>query len=109
MTRPMEHDWPPTMRPRRRPRIETVEILPPRQAEHYVRVTVRHQATPPAWIIPLAIIAALSMITPYGLIVTIVVAAVFVTAHPAVAIAFAASLVLVIAIGVVQRWRGHPF
>ena len=41
MTQPMEHDWPPTKKYHRKARrIETVEILPPRQPERHIHVNV---------------------------------------------------------------------
>jgi hypothetical protein len=111
MTEPREWDYPATMRPRRRrPRIETVEILPPEQPERHIRVTVHHQRhQAPPWIVPLAIIALLLMISPFGLVVALVMLAVLVSAHPTVAISVAGSFVLVVAIGVHQRRKGVPF
>jgi hypothetical protein len=53
--------------------------------------------------------AAAMWISPYALIVSVVVITVFAIAHPTVAIAVAGSGALVIVIGVVQRLRGHLF
>src|SRR4051794_37987668 len=76
MTTKYEHDWPPTMRPRRRrPRIETMEILPPRQPEHHVRVTIttehrRHNMLPQRLVIVAAmlILAMILLRSPFGLL-----------------------------------------
>jgi hypothetical protein len=68
----------------------------------------RHNALPP-WVIALLIIAAVMWVSPFGAVVAIVMGAVLVAAHPTVAIAIAAALVLVVAIGVHQRRKGVPF
>lgn len=54
-------------------------------------------------------IVALMFISPYALIVAIVMLAVLVPAHPTAALSVAATLMLVVAIGIVQRLRGHLF
>jgi hypothetical protein len=110
MTQPMEHDWPPTMRPRRRrPRIEIVEILPPRQPEHHVRVTIHRQATPvwPFLVAPAILIFA--FVAGRFLFVPLIVVMAIFAAYPVVGYAFLIWLVLVIAIAIHERWRGHPF
>jgi hypothetical protein len=57
MTGKLEWDWPPTMRPRRRPR---VEVLPPEEPtrRYHVDVTVRHHRRSTPWLVPAVIIVA---------------------------------------------------
>ena len=106
-------DNPAHRRRHRRPPPIDGEVLEPEPAPriHRVEVTVhhrrRHQA--PAWIIPLAIIAVLSMVTPYGLIVAIVMGAVLVTAHPVVGIALGVTVAALVIVAIHERYRGRPF
>jgi hypothetical protein len=69
----------------------------------------RRQSAPPAWIIPLAIIVALMFVSPYALVVSIVLISVFLTMRPTIAIVFGVSLALVIIMTIHERWRGRPF
>jgi hypothetical protein len=119
MAQRYEWDFPPTMRPRRRrppPPLEG-EILepqsepPPRihRVEVFHRYQPRQHSGLPPWVIALLIIAAVMWVSPFGAVVALVMLAVFVTSHPTVALSVAAALVLVVAIAVHQRWRGHPF
>jgi hypothetical protein len=86
------------LEPEPTPRIHRVEII------HHHR---RHDV--PAWIVPLAIIVLLSLVSPYALIVTIVLIAVFVTMHPMIGIVFGICLTLIIGMAVHERYRGRPF
>jgi hypothetical protein len=123
---PQPWDWPP--RGRRPPpplegeilleeeptprRIETVEILPPRQPEHHVRVDVHHHRQRqhmPRLAIALLIIAAVMWISPLGVIIALVLIAAVLMMHPAVAIILAAWLALMIVIAIRARLKGRPF
>jgi hypothetical protein len=93
------------------------EILSPEvEPTPRIRVEVTHRyqlpqrrSAPPAWITPLVVILFFSMVSPYALIVAIVMGSVLLAADPTIAIALAIYLALVIGIAIHQRWRGHPF
>jgi hypothetical protein len=82
-----------------------------------IRVEVVHRAyqprrqhsTVPPWLIALLILVAVMWISPFGAVVALVMISIFLTAHPTIAIAIGGTIALVIAIGLHQRWRGHPF
>jgi hypothetical protein len=71
MTQKFEHDWPPTMRYHRRPRVEVMEPEePPTRRYHRVEITVRHhrRRQPPRFLpVFLAIVAVLLLCRyPFG-------------------------------------------
>jgi hypothetical protein len=119
MTEWREWDWPPEPKKRsRRPRIQTVEILPPRQPEPerriHVNVNVHHRRNVsisgiPPWLIVLVIVAALCWVSPFGLVVALVMGGILLTAHPTVAIIIGVSVALVIIIGLKEQLSGRPF
>ena len=55
------------------------------------------------------IFAALCWISPFGMVVAIVVASVFLTMHPTIAIAMGVMLALVIIIAMRERLAGRAF
>jgi len=61
------------------------------------------------WIIALVIIAALMWISPFGLIVGIVLISTLLMMHPTIAIAIAAWVAMFICIAIYQRRRGRAF
>jgi hypothetical protein len=89
-------------------RIETVEILSPRQPEHHVRVTIHRQATP-GWPFLIPAIVVFAFVAGRFLFIPLIVVMAIFTAYPAIGITFALWLVLIIGIAIHQRWRGHPF
>jgi hypothetical protein len=86
----------------------TVEILPPRQPEHHVRVTIHRQATP-VWPFLIPAIVVFAFVAGRFLFIPLIVVMAIFTAYPAIGITFALWLVLIIGIAIHQRWRGHPF
>jgi hypothetical protein len=105
-----EWDYPPTMRPRRKARIETVEILPPRQPERTVRIDVHHHhrsgGISPQRIIVVAAFAVLGLIllrSPGALIMLAVLI------PPTVWIACGLTVVLLAIIGIRERVAGRNF
>jgi hypothetical protein len=117
MTERYEWDYPPTMRPRRgrRPRIETVEILPPRQPEpeRHIRVTVtahrRQRQHVPPWLIVLLIIATLMWMAPLGTIILIAIVSIFIAEHPTIAFVIGGTIALVAIAALRERWHGRTF
>jgi hypothetical protein len=121
MTKPsLEWDFDNPKHRQRRRRPEPVlegEILLDEEPAPRIKVEVVHRAyqprrqrsTVPPWLIVLAIIAVLMWMAPLGTIILIAIVSIFFAEHPTVGIALLASLVLVVAIGVHQRRRGHPF
>jgi hypothetical protein len=84
--------------------------LPPRQPERDIHITVHHRRHgAPTWLIPLAILALLSVVSSHAPIVSCVLIAVFLTAHPTIAIALGGTLALVVIIALRERWYGRPF
>ena len=122
MTAKYEHDWPPTMRPRRGrrrrpPPILEGEILEPElEREPHIRVSVEHrhvnhrqrQQIPP-WLVALLIVAAVMWISPFGAVIALVMISIFLTEHPTVAVAIGGAIALVIAIALREKWHGRPF
>ena len=120
MTQPMEHDWPPTMGPRRGRRRPRIEVLPPQEEEpqQASRITIEHrhvvhhrqrQQTIPPWAIAVLFIGVLCWISPLGTVIALVMIGLFVTAHPTFVIAIAILLVLFIGIAVRERLARRPF
>jgi hypothetical protein len=89
------------------------DVLPPedKSPAPRIRVEVRHhyqprqrQAAPvPPWVIVLAIFAALTWVTPLGVVVAVFMGAILVMAHPTIAIA----ALVVVAILAIAAWRNH--
>jgi hypothetical protein len=94
-----------------RPQVEVLEA----EAEPRIHVEVRHRYVPrqrqqmPPWLVALLIIAAIMWISPFGAIVTIIMGAALVTAHPTIAIVLGIGVALVIIIALRERWYGRPF
>jgi hypothetical protein len=109
MTQPFEHDWPPTMKYHRKARrIETVEILPPRQSEHHVHVTVhhRHNGIRPQQVIIAAALLFVVLIllrSPGALILLAVLV------PPTVWIAIGIFVAILAIAAIRERWHGRPF
>jgi hypothetical protein len=115
MTEWKEYDFdnPAHWRPRRRR--PTIEYMEPEDEQPRVTIELHHRFVPrpreriPPWLIVLVGIALLMWWAPLGTIVAIALMTVFATAHSTLAISLAASLAMVIVIGIVQRLRGHLF
>ena len=110
MTEPMEWDFPPTMRPRRKPRIETVEILPPRQPERTVRldVNVRHRSSginPQHVVIAVALFILLLVLfrSPGGLLMLAVLV------PPVIWLAMAVTVAVLVIANIRNHRSGKPF
>jgi hypothetical protein len=65
MTEKLEWDFPPTMRPRRRPRVEVLEPEEPRR--YRLDVTVRHHRRSAPWFLPVMIIVAVLLLWRFKL------------------------------------------
>jgi hypothetical protein len=63
----------------------------------------------PRLAIALLIIAAVMWISPFGVIIGLVLISVFLMMHPAAAIVLGATIALVIVIALRERWHGRPF
>jgi hypothetical protein len=89
------------------------EVLEPEPTPriHRVEITVhrRQRQQIPPWVIAAVIFAALCWISPFGMVVAIVVASVFLTMHPTIAIAMGVMLALVIIIAMRERLAGRAF
>jgi hypothetical protein len=104
------------MRPRRGrpPPVLEGEVLGPEPSPR-IRVEVVHHhyrrrhTAPPPWIIPLVFIVTLLFVSPYALVVALVLIAVFLTMHPIIAIALGGMIALVIIIAVRERLAGRIF
>jgi hypothetical protein len=59
--------------------------------------------------VPLAIIAFFSMVSPFGLVIALVMLGILLTAHPTIAIALGGTLALVIIFALRERFAGRPF
>ena len=117
MTEPMEWDWPPTMRPRRRRQPlpiegEILEAEPTRR----IRVEVVHRAYQPRqrehvppWLVALLIIAVLMWVSPFGAIIAIIMASVLIASHPTFAFVVSGMIALVAIAALRERWHGRPF
>jgi hypothetical protein len=99
----------------RRPRIETVEILPPQQPERerHIHVTVtahrqRHSA-PPAWVVVLLAFGVFAWLSPFALIVGIVLVSVFLTEHPTIAVAIGVVIAALMIAAIRERRAGRQF
>jgi hypothetical protein len=112
-TRSEPWDWPP--RGRRPPPILEGEILPPEPEPtpriHRVEITVhrRQRQQIPAWAIAMVIIGALCWVSPFGLIVGLVLISVFLTMHPAFAVVLGVTIALVIGVAIRERRARRPF
>jgi hypothetical protein len=102
---------------RRKPRAERIQILepddPPKSRIHRVEITVHrrrqhHQQIPP-WVIAMVIFAALCWISPFGMVIALVMGGILVTAHPTIGIALGVMLALVIIIAMRERLADREF
>jgi hypothetical protein len=110
----MEHDFPPTMRQRRRrqPILEGEILTPQSEPQPRIRVEVRHtysqrqreQIQIPPWLIVLLIVAGLLWISPIGVIVAIAIVTVLVIQHLAVVIT-SAIIIAVLVFNSIRRRR----
>jgi hypothetical protein len=108
MTESYEWDWPQEKRSRR-PRIQTVEILPPQQPEPEQRIHVYHHHRRPVrlpiWAIALLAFGVLAMMFPFGLVVSLVIVAISALMFPFQAAVFAIFLIVAAAIIVWDKRR----
>ena len=115
MTEWREWDWPNEPKRSRRRRIQTVEILPPQQPEpeRHIRVTVtahhRQRQHVPPWLIVLVIFAALCWVSPFGLVVALVMGGILLTAHPSIAIAIGVIVAALVIAAIRERLAGRHF
>jgi hypothetical protein len=58
MSEKLEWDWPPTIRHRRRPRVEVLPPEEPPARRYHVDVTIRHHRRSTPWLVPAVIIVA---------------------------------------------------
>jgi hypothetical protein len=70
MTNKLEWDFPPTMRPRRRPRVEIMPEEEPPARRYHVDLTVRHHRRPTPWLVPVVIFVAVLALwrTKFGIL-----------------------------------------
>lgn len=118
MTERYEWDFPATMRPRRGrrpPRPLEGEILTAEEPEptpriHRVEVTVhrRRQQIPP-WALAMVIIGCLCWLSPFGMVVALVMGGILVTAHPAIATAIGVIIAAVVIVAMRERRAGREF
>jgi hypothetical protein len=117
-----EWDFPATMRPRRARRQARPlqgEILGPETESYHekprirVEVTHRYQPrrhnAPPIWAVVLLAFGVFAWLSPFALIVGLVLLSVFLTEHPTIAIALGGTLALLIIIAIRERRAGRPF
>jgi hypothetical protein len=78
-------------------------------AVQYAPSPLRHREQIPPWVIALLILAAVLWISPFGLIVALVMISIFLTAHPTIAIAIGGTIMLVVIIAMRERWYGRRF
>ena len=121
MTAPMEHDWPPTMRPRRGRRQPSTpvldgEVLTQQEEQPRIRVEIvrryvprRQRSAPPAWLIVLVTLAVVMWMAPLGTVIAIVMLSIFLTEHPAIAVMIGAIIAALIVAAIRERWHGRPF
>ena len=57
----------------------------------------------------MVIMAALCWISPFGVIIAIVMAAVLIASHPTIAFVIGGMIALVIVFALRERWHGRPF
>jgi hypothetical protein len=112
MTERREWDWPQEPKRSRRPRIETVEILPARQPEReqdiHVNVTVHRNGHVPQMIIAGALLFLALRFLPY-LGIGLLIAVALLIAYPIIGIV-AGTIVAILAIAAFRNHRsGHPF
>jgi hypothetical protein len=112
MTQSFEHDWPPTKKYHRRPRIETVEILPPRQPERTVRIDVNvHRRSdhniPQLIAVGALIFLALRFLPHIGIGLLIAVA--LVVAYPMIGITFGFFVAVLLIAAIRNHRSGRPF
>jgi hypothetical protein len=95
MTQRKEWDWPIVPEKRsRRPRIQTVEILPPQQPQQRtVRFERQRNVRIPAWALALIVIGVLVALFPLAFIIAVVMIAIAATVYPTVALITIALLV----------------
>jgi hypothetical protein len=112
MTQPMEHDWPPTMRQRRRrpaPILEG-EVLSSSVSESQpqprtVRFERPRNVRIPRWAVALLAFGVLAMMFPFALVVGLVIVAILALMYPAQAFIFVACLVIAAIIIALDRRR----
>jgi hypothetical protein len=114
-----EHDYPPTMRPRRaKPQGRPLqgEILGPEpKPTPRIRVEVTHRyqprrhSAPPPWVVALLIIGVPMRMAPLGTVIAIVMGAILITSHPMIGVVIGGTITLVIIIAIRERWKGREF
>jgi hypothetical protein len=113
-------DWPPEPRRgrRRRPEPPLVgEVLTPDEPEPSPRIRVeivtRHQprrhSAPPIWAVVLLAFGVFAWLSPFALIVGLVLLSVFLTEHPAIAVAIGVFVAALAIIALRERRAGRQF